>query len=465
MIVIPGTLDHRGRKCGSMSDLRYDFRASRLAGVRIRRTYRLGKDRDADRKWDWTLPLRRWLPGDAVPRRSDPPAERGEAAAEVVSRFERQWRLDHSRGAGHELEETRRLQPVSVQTWTSCWSSRSGSSPRRPSTAVQCSAASFRRAASANGCRGPTTRRCFTARPCRISPPTRKGHDLCSMLPVCRRGHWSGSSCPYIADYKVGIIENPRVRLADAVAASSAFPPVPLAVHAQSRNPPASPGMPRPHSTGNRSTRNSCSPTAASTTIWASKRSGSDTRGTGQRWRRTACTGRKAGLGLGTTLHTGDGAHRRPGSHLRKRQIIGGFVSGTDPHEGTYWGIRSNIGHYGLTDALVCPQDTAQALANTPTRLKKLPTETQNRLMNWGYAICDASLREHFARHLPDRPAATNGVSVRPRYWLTVCLPAPETKRQRRITRTARMSKRFLIRADSRHLWLNNPERRHGRNR
>ena len=33
-------------------------------------------------------------------------------------------------------------------------------------------------------------------------------------------------SRPYIADYKVGMIMNPTVRLADAVAASSAFPPV-----------------------------------------------------------------------------------------------------------------------------------------------------------------------------------------------------------------------------------------------
>jgi len=32
-------------------------------------------------------------------------------------------------------------------------------------------------------------------------------------------------SRPYIADYKVGIIENSRLRLSDAVAASSAFPP------------------------------------------------------------------------------------------------------------------------------------------------------------------------------------------------------------------------------------------------
>ena len=93
---------------------------------------------------------------------------------------------------------------------------------------------------------------------------------------------------------------------------------------------------------------------------------------------------------------------------LRKRQVIGGFVSDGDPHEGAYWGIRSNIAKYGLTDTLDCPHDPTRALANTPTRLKALPLATQDRLMNWGYAICDAALRKHFAHHLPDGLAPAN---------------------------------------------------------
>ena len=92
--------------------------------------------------------------------------------------------------------------------------------------------------------------------------------------------------------------------------------------------------------------------------------------------------------------------------NLRKRQIIGGFVSDSDLHEGAYWGIRSNITHYNLADVLPCSQDKTLALAETPTRLKRLPIETQNRLMNWGYAVCDAALRRHFACHLPDGLAA-----------------------------------------------------------
>jgi NTE family protein len=34
-------------------------------------------------------------------------------------------------------------------------------------------------------------------------------------------------------------------------------------------------------------------------------------------------------------------------------------------------------------------------LAETPTRLKRLDDERQERLINWGYAVCDAALRAH----------------------------------------------------------------------
>ena len=34
------------------------------------------------------------------------------------------------------------------------------------------------------------------------------------------------------------------------------------------------------------------------------------------------------------------------------------------------------------------------ALANLPTRLKRLNRTTQERLINWGYAICDTGMRK-----------------------------------------------------------------------
>ena len=34
-------------------------------------------------------------------------------------------------------------------------------------------------------------------------------------------------------------------------------------------------------------------------------------------------------------------------------------------------------------------------LASTPTRLKRMDAELQERLINWGYAVCDAAMRRH----------------------------------------------------------------------
>jgi NTE family protein len=44
-------------------------------------------------------------------------------------------------------------------------------------------------------------------------------------------------------------------------------------------------------------------------------------------------------------------------------------------------------------------------LAAIPTRLKRLDDETQERLINWGYAVCDAALRAHVDPALQPMPA------------------------------------------------------------
>ena len=82
---------------------------------------------------------------------------------------------------------------------------------------------------------------------------------------------------------------------------------------------------------------------------------------------------------------------------LRKRQIIEAFKKppASDIHNGTYWSIRSHVKDYGLADAIPCPEDRTLELANTPTRLKRLDSVYQQRLINWGYAICDTAIRAH----------------------------------------------------------------------
>ena len=83
---------------------------------------------------------------------------------------------------------------------------------------------------------------------------------------------------------------------------------------------------------------------------------------------------------------------------LRKRQVIDSFMSGT--RKGAYWGIRTDIADYQLPDALNCPLDRTTQLAELPTRLKRLDDATQERLINWGYAVCDAALRKHLDARL-----------------------------------------------------------------
>ncbi len=198
---------------------------------------------------------------------------------------------------------------------------------------------------------------------------------------------------PYMRDYLVGEIKAPRTDLATAVAASGAFPPIlsPTTLHpAESDWTPGS-GM-------------DLQQPPYTTSIELADGGVYDNLGLETAWKRYK------------TILISDGGGRiggRPKVHhdwarqgmrvigvidsqvraLRKRQAIDGFKRGD--REGTYWGIRTDIGDYGLQDALPCPPDQTLVLARTATRLKKMDSVLQERLINWGYAVCDAALRTH----------------------------------------------------------------------
>jgi NTE family protein len=92
---------------------------------------------------------------------------------------------------------------------------------------------------------------------------------------------------------------------------------------------------------------------------------------------------------------------------LRKQQVIESYKAheaDANFRKGAYWGIRTDIADYHLGDALPCPYERTMALAATPTRLKRLGNELQERLINWGYAVCDAALRKHVDATLPKPP-------------------------------------------------------------
>ena len=213
---------------------------------------------------------------------------------------------------------------------------------------------------------------------------------------------------PYMRDYRVGEVKSPTVLLSRAVAASSAFPPVLSPV--EMRLDPASftPGsgldlQHAPFTSKVILSDGGVYDNLGLETVWKRCRTVLVSDGGGKLqaeeepksdWARHAYR----------VLNLVDNQVRS----LRKRQLIDSFEAGKNDsirREGAYWGIRTNIAEYQLPDAMPCPLERTTELAETPTRLKRLDDERQERVINWGYAVCDAALR----RRLDPPPAKPAG--------------------------------------------------------
>jgi NTE family protein len=204
-------------------------------------------------------------------------------------------------------------------------------------------------------------------------------------------------SRPYMGDWRVGRVKAPTVRLALAVAASSAFPPAlsPLEIPLESVE--ADPGSDlhrEPYTSRAVLTDGGVYDNLGLETAWKRHRTVFVSDGGGQMagepephsdWARHAHR----------VLNLVDNQVRA----LRKRQVVGSFVDGS--RRGTYWGIRSDAAKYPAAQALPCPHERTLRLAEVPTRLERLEPETQERLINWGYAVCDLALRSHHDTMLP----------------------------------------------------------------
>jgi len=210
-------------------------------------------------------------------------------------------------------------------------------------------------------------------------------------------------SKPYMWDYRVGQVAKPTLGLAQAVAASSAFPPVlspfELRLNSSDFTPGTGTDLQRPPFT---------------TRVILTDGGVYDNLGLETAWKRyqTILVSDAGGKTEAEEEPKSDWARHSyrvlnlldsQVRALRKRQVIDSFVSGT--RKGTYWGIRTDIKDYGLANALPCPHDRTMQLAAIPTRLKRLDDETQERLINWGYAVCDAALRAHVDPALQPMPA------------------------------------------------------------
>lgn len=200
-------------------------------------------------------------------------------------------------------------------------------------------------------------------------------------------------SKPYMRDYRVGEVKNPTVPLSRAVAASSAFPPVlspcELRMDASAYTPGSGMDLQRePFTTRVILTDGGVYDNLGLETAW-------------KRYRTILVSDAGGGFETEEEPHTDWARHSyrvlnlidNQVRSLRKRQVVGSYISGE--RKGAYWGIRTNIADYQLADAMTCPFDHTTELANTPTRLKRLDNSTQERLINWGYAVCDAALRKH----------------------------------------------------------------------
>ncbi len=204
-------------------------------------------------------------------------------------------------------------------------------------------------------------------------------------------------SRPYMGDYKVGRVPNPTIPLATAVAASSAFPPIlsPMVMK-------LSPQDFMPDSTAK------LNGSEYREKVVLSDGGVYDNLGLETAWKRFKTL--LVSDGGGQMQHEANpkrdwaqhavrvtGIIDNQVRSLRKRQLISAFKDQQEPHDGTYWGIWSDLEQYPESPVNF-PEDAAKKLAAVPTRLQKMRPELQDGLIKWGYAACAAAIASHVQR-------------------------------------------------------------------
>jgi NTE family protein len=204
----------------------------------------------------------------------------------------------------------------------------------------------------------------------------------------------------YMGDYRVGLVEKPSVKLSSAVAASSAFPPILSPMKLQIAQPVTpTKGADLNHAPFTKPADQSDGGVYDNLGLETIKRFAtllvSDA---GQKITPEENPHDDWGRHSVRILDTVDNQVRS----LRKRQLISSFVRGE--HTGTYWGVRTHFNDYKLLDdPLKCATRDPSQLAAIPTRLQRMPRPQQDKLMNWGYAVCDAALRAHISADLQNK--------------------------------------------------------------
>ena len=210
-------------------------------------------------------------------------------------------------------------------------------------------------------------------------------------------------SKPYMWDYRVGKVPTPGEKLATAVAASSAFPPLlsPLKLRLSPGDYEQGTGTDLEEAAYQRG------PVLSDGGVY-------DNLGLETAWKRYTTVLVSDGGGHFTAkeriatnwalqsrrvLAVIDGQVRA----LRKRQVVGGLAAGL--RKGAYWSIWSHVADFDLPDALQADETATKRLAEISTRLGKLDEAQQEKLINWGYAICDTAMRRHVVPGTPPPPS------------------------------------------------------------
>lgn len=202
-------------------------------------------------------------------------------------------------------------------------------------------------------------------------------------------------SRPYMADWRTGKFDNPTTRVATAVAASSAFPPV-LS--------PAMLDLPDGRTItltdggvydnlGLEPVKKRCG------TVFVSDGGGTFQVKTKPR--------RDWVLGTKRLLEVLDVEVRR----LRRREIVGALKGGF--RKGAFWAINTDPAVFKQSaSTLPCTYDQTKALSLVSTRLKEMPDRQRNQIANWGYTATDASLRDNYDQNLavPNRFPYNDGI-------------------------------------------------------
>lgn len=214
-------------------------------------------------------------------------------------------------------------------------------------------------------------------------------------------------SKPYVADYTVGRVLDPVIPLAEAVAASSAFPPFLSPFELDLSDATWVSDVGNVHgSAGFRSeillSDGGVYDNMGIETVWKKYQTVLISDAGGHLVANTD-PGRDWGHGIIRVLHILDSQVRS----LRRSAVVSAFESDTDPHHGFFISTVSDLGTWPKPEKrpyLTVDPAVTNRLAAISTRLTDTPDEQQELLVNWGFAAADAGLLAYLDPDLPVAP-------------------------------------------------------------